>query len=303
MNRVRRQLFHLGLWAFLGTAAGAAPSASAAGGGDSSAASSPPPDKSRYSLLNPTPKEALREFSPNRPSQSTGPFTVDAGHFYLEADFANFQLDLGPQRTDRWSVFPFVLRAGLTDRVELSLSFENYLNERTRESARGHLVSDRTRSGIGNLGLQLRVNLFGNDRGDVALALVPQITVPTSTAGLGNGSVEGGLIIPLALKLPAGFQLGLQAEFDARRDPGDRHYAATFVNAAILSRSILPKVQGYVEFFSTVNAGPGSQFAGQFDTGLVWTPVENLQIDFGCNFGVTRAAPDYQPFAGFAVRF
>lgn len=29
----------------------------------------------------------------------------------------------------------------------------------------------------------------------------------------------------------------------------------------------------------------------------------NLQLDLGCNFGVTEAAPDYSPFVGFSARF
>jgi hypothetical protein len=29
---------------------------------------------------------------------------------------------------------------------------------------------------------------------------------------------------------------------------------------------------------------------------------ENTQLDFGCNFGVTKAAPDFMPFLGFSWR-
>jgi len=32
-------------------------------------------------------------------------------------------------------------------------------------------------------------------------------------------------------------------------------------------------------------------------------PVENLQIDFGSNFGVTRASDRINPFVGFTKRF
>ena len=31
--------------------------------------------------------------------------------------------------------------------------------------------------------------------------------------------------------------------------------------------------------------------------------TDNVQLDCGCNFGLTGSAPDYQPFAGFSVRF
>ncbi len=39
------------------------------------------------------PDDQQRDFNPDRPSQFTGPFTVDAGHFQLEMDLANYTLD------------------------------------------------------------------------------------------------------------------------------------------------------------------------------------------------------------------
>ena len=47
-----------------------------------------PPDKSGYSLFHPVPRELMRELTPDRPDKTEGPFTVDAGHYQLEMDFA-----------------------------------------------------------------------------------------------------------------------------------------------------------------------------------------------------------------------
>src|ERR1039458_2338197 len=52
-----------------------------------------PPDKNGYNLFNPTPDEYMREMSPDRPDKTDSPFTVDAGHFQLEMDYANFTYD------------------------------------------------------------------------------------------------------------------------------------------------------------------------------------------------------------------
>jgi hypothetical protein len=49
-----------------------------------------PADKSMYSLLNPTPADAMRAFSPERPAKILNPFTVDAGHFQIESDFLSY---------------------------------------------------------------------------------------------------------------------------------------------------------------------------------------------------------------------
>ena len=49
-----------------------------------------PPDKSGYNLFNPTPDQYMREISPDRPDKTESPYTLDAGHFMLEMDFANY---------------------------------------------------------------------------------------------------------------------------------------------------------------------------------------------------------------------
>ncbi|MEO6870694.1 MAG: hypothetical protein ABI233_00570 [Chthoniobacterales bacterium] len=39
------------------------------------------------------------------------------------------------------------------------------------------------------------------------------------------------------------------------------------------------------------------------DAGLVYQILANAEVDLGCNFGLTNAAPDYQPFVGVSFRF
>ena len=52
-------------------------------------ASPPAADKSDYTLFDPTPNAALRTFSPDRPTKSNGPITVDAGRFQYETDLVS----------------------------------------------------------------------------------------------------------------------------------------------------------------------------------------------------------------------
>src|SRR5882672_2422720 len=46
-------------------------------------------DKSGFNLFNPVPEELMREMAPERPDKTDCPFTLDAGHFEVEMDFAN----------------------------------------------------------------------------------------------------------------------------------------------------------------------------------------------------------------------
>ena len=47
---------------------------------------STPPDAPAHSLFDPTPDSALRGLCTDRPTKSTGPCTVDAGHWQVEVD-------------------------------------------------------------------------------------------------------------------------------------------------------------------------------------------------------------------------
>ncbi len=62
----------------------------AAPGAAAQETNSVPPDKSGYNLFNPVPENLMRELSPDRPDETESPYTVDAGHYQLEMDFANF---------------------------------------------------------------------------------------------------------------------------------------------------------------------------------------------------------------------
>jgi hypothetical protein len=282
-----------------------APPASWAGNNSTDSAESSPtpaPDKSQYNLFHPTPENLLRSFSVDRPSQSTGPYTVDAGHFYFEASALSYLFDQpdGGGSERRWNALPFNFRAGLTNNVELDLAYGSYVHLRLHDSG----APAQTRDGSGDLVLQSKINLLGNDGGKVAFGLIPFLKIPTNTNGLGNHSIEGGLGLPLQFTLPAGFALSFETGADFVRNDADTGYNPAFVNAVVVSHALFSdKLSGYAEFYSVVTAGPDSSNAAFIDTGLVYQILPNAEIDCGCNFGITEAAPDYQPFVGFGFRF
>ena len=261
----------------------------------------PAPNKSRYNLFNPVPDALLRELSPDRPDKTESPYTVDASHYQLEMDFANYTYNKSDGITAKvWNVAPFNLKAGLLNNVDLQIVFDNYLNVRTESSAPGGTT---TQSGIGDVAARLKINLWGDDGGETAFALLPYVSFPTATGGLGDHAVEGGVIFPLAVKLPHDFDLGLETAFSCLRDDNDSNYHADFINSITLGHNLGGKLDGYLEFFSDISSESHSGWVGTVDTGLEYPMTENIQLDCGCNFGVTRAADEFNPFAGITVRF
>jgi len=258
-------------------------------------------DQGPFSIFHPVPDPLMRELCPDRPDKTESPYTLDAGHYQLEMDFANFTyVQTDNTITRAWNITPFNLKAGLTHSIDFQLVFDNYEHVHTQDRITGMTT---VQSGIGDLTSRLKINLWGDDGGKTAFGLLPFVKFPTSTDGLGNNAVEGGLILPLAVKLPGGFDLSLETAASCLRNDQGGGYHADFINSVSCDHALIGKLSGYVEFFSELSTETHSGWVGTVDTGLEFLVSENVQLDCGCNFGVTESADDFNPFAGITVRF
>jgi Putative MetA-pathway of phenol degradation len=157
-------------------------------------------------------------------------------------------------------------------------------------------------SGFGDLQTRLKINLWGNDGGKTAFGIMPFIKWPLPESSLRNGRTEGGVIFPLSVELPAGWGMGLMTEFDFVTD-GAGGYDTEYFNTITFGHDIVGNLGGYVEFVALVTPESGEDWQGQVDAGFTYGLNKNTQLDFGCNFGVTDSAPDFNPFLGFSFRF
>ena len=247
----------------------------------------PAPDKSRHHFFHPTPRGEMREMSTDRPDQTESAYTVDAGHFQIEMDLVKFTCD---RHRPSWNVAPVNLKAGLLNNVDLQFVLDSYM----RESGGA--------SGFGDITARLKVNVWGNDGGATALAVMPYVKLPLDASNLRNGETEGGIIVPLAVALPGGWSMGLMTEVDFVNDGAGGH-DAEWLNSVTFSHGIAGKLGGYVEFVAVTGNAPGFDWEAQADAGFTYALTDDVQFDFGCNFGVTKSAPDFQPFAGLSIRF
>ena len=159
-------------------------------------AAEPPPDKGRFHLFNPTPRALLREMSTDRPDQTESPHTVDAGHFQLEMDFVNATFDRdrsggGDVRAEVWGITPLNLKLGLLNNVDLQFVLDTHVRSRVEDRVAGTV--DQA-SGFGDFQTRLKINLWGNDGGKTAFAVMPFVKWPLSQSSLRNGKTEGGAI-------------------------------------------------------------------------------------------------------------
>ncbi len=256
-------------------------------------------------LFNPTPATAMRELSTDRPDKTESAYTVDAGHFQLEMDIANFTRDRVQNatentKTETYGVVPFNIKAGLTDSIDLQILVDTYTHQRVTDYTAG---TRTTISGFGDITARSKINIWGNNGGDTALAVMPFVKFPTAQNGLGNGKVEGGVIVPLAVALPHGFGLGLMTEVDINHDALGGGYHPEFINSVTVGTDLTESVGMYVEFFTSRSAETGAQWNNTADLGFTFALADNIQLDTGVNVGVTRAADDINAFVGISFRW
>jgi Putative MetA-pathway of phenol degradation len=257
-------------------------------------------DKSGYSLFRPVPDGLLRELTTDRPDKTESPITVDAGHFQWEMDFATYTFDRTKHETTKaWAVAPTNFKLGILNNVDLQVVVETYNTQtaENRDTGRKQRVS-----GFGDVTLRCKTNFWGNDSGFSAFGIMPFVKFPTAADGIGNGAVEGGVILPLLLRLPADWDIGTELAAGHLRNEAGGGYHQEIIQSVTVGHDI-GKWSGYVEIFSDVSNEPHAGWVATFDCGVSYRLTRNVQLDTGVNIGLTKAADDVNPFVGLSVRY
>lgn len=259
------------------------------------------PPKSTYNLFHPTPTGRMRPMSTDRPDQTESPYTVDAGHFQLEMDFVNATFDREASlRTENRSIAPVNFKVGLLNNMDIQFVMDTYAYSRVRDRAAGSVAEV---SGLGDVATRVKINFWGNDGGRTAFGMLPFVKWPLPASDLRNGRTEGGIIFPLAVELAEGWDLGAETALGLVRNAANDGYDTEFINSVTVGHDLTQTLGVYVELFTLTNSQPGFGLQGQVDVGATYALRENIQLDAGCNFGVTHSAPDFNPFAGLSWRF
>ena len=257
----------------------------------------------QYSLFDPTPADKLRSLCTDRPTKSTGPCTVDPGHFQIESDLFNATFDrTGGVDTNTYLFTNPTLKLGVTRTLDLEANLAPAITVTTRDRATGARTSV---TGIGDLFLRAKLNLIGDDGGAVAVALVPYVKIPTARAGIGNGQVEEGVLAPISVSLPAKWSLSLTPEFDWLLDRSGAGRHANLINLIGLSHPVGAFTPA-VELWTDSNFDPAGRLTQySFDLGLAWIPPKqpNFQLDGGINLGLNKVTPATQVYIGASRRF
>jgi hypothetical protein len=259
-----------------------------------------PVDKTVFDLFHPTPTRYLREMTTDSTHATQSPYTVEPGHFQIEAilfGYSSFEQNSSKVKT--WNIGPINVKAGLFDRLDLQLILEPYRH--VYESEVDH--SQSTRNGYGDTTLRFKFNCWGNDSGSTALALMPFATFATSQEQAGREHFEGGFFVPFSAALPWEFYLGLSGSAALTKSNSEQNHHIEYTGSISLSRQLFGDLEGYIECFNGMSTEKGVGRVTTFDLGLLYWLTDNLQLNAGVDIGQTKSADDWYAFFGTSWRF
>ena len=257
------------------------------------------------SPAQPTPPAAAPTAAPaetpictDRPTKANSPCTVPAGDVQIESDVINWSRASADGVTFRTTLFTNpTVKYGVLANADVEVNWAPW--EQVRTTVGGQTT---TRSSVGDLVLRGKWAAISSDA--FSLSVIPFVRLPTASRDVGAGHVEGGLIAPMQVSLPAKFTLTLGPELDALENDDRTGAHVNIINLINISRSF-GKWTVYGELWNDQDFEPfGTVAQTTADTAVTYLLTNTLQLDAGANFGLDRNAPQQQQYyLGVSHRF
>ena len=254
--------------------------------------------RTEYTLSNPTPKEQMREMTTDRPAMTQSPFTVDAGHYQAEIEAFSLGQDRSGGTKTKMLTTEINFKIGVCDKSDLQVVLEPY---RSVEVSGSGTNSDK--DGLGDLDVRYKFNLWGNNGGETAAAVMPFVTLPTHSDELdANREVTGGIIFPFSAKIEKDWKVGVMLEIDLVRNVVDDGYVGQFIQSLSVGHNIAGDLDGFVEILNLASADDRAAGQAYFNAGATFGFSPDIIFDAGINIGLTEASEDFRFLVGISVR-
>ncbi len=255
-----------------------------------------------YDIFSPTPDDQLQPLCTDRPGKGTSACTVDPGHVQVEVDAYDAAFDRAGT-LDMATVISGspTIKLGIDSTTDIEVTLTPVLNQRSHDIVSG---ATARASGFGDVVFHAKFLLQGGS-GPFAIALDPYLKAPTASSALGNGHVEGGLVVPLSYALEDVWSLSMTPEVDVQLDGIGDGYHPNFVNVVGVSRTLGPVVLSG-EVWGDWNCDRGGTVQQYtFDVDAAWQPaaLHDVQLDGGIDLPLNGNAPDMQVYVGVSKRF
>jgi hypothetical protein len=234
----------------------------------------------------------------DRPAKANAVCTVPAGSVQVETAAVDWSLTRSPgTRVELLTVGSSYVKLGVSDGSDLEVGFTPHAALTTRD------VSESKLSGVGDVLLRYKQRLTAAEA-RVQVAWIPFVKLPTAGHGLGNGELEGGVVVPVSFTLSGQATMTIGPELDVLADSDGRGRHLALVNVVNVSAPVAPRLTLSGELWSNVNFQPGGTIKqASADAALAYALSKRVQVDVGANLGLTSATPDAEGYVGLSIRF
>ncbi len=231
----------------------------------------------------------------DRPDVADSTQTVPFGGLQIEAglEYARTGIAAGP--AERRLAVQALLRAGLTDRLEVRLEGEPLVRLRGAEEDTDH----------GDLTLGFRYRFLDSEEGRwwPSLGAQPFVKLPVSDAPIGSERPDFGFLALATFALPWQWSLDVNAGLAIVGQTRPNGHLLQALVAASLGRPVTDRLSPYMELFFASRAERDGRDVLGVGTGLVYLLTRGIAVDAGVETWLTGRGPDYAFRAGVSARF
>jgi hypothetical protein len=236
----------------------------------------------------------------DRPGKATSACTVPDGRWQIETGLADWTSQkAGGERDTSLVLGETTIKYGLTPSSDIEVDVTPW--QRLTSRVDGTHASS---TGIGDVDVLYKQRLTSADAA-MQVTLEPFLKIPTARHSLGNGEWEGGLLLPIAYaiaKTPLSVAVTPEVDWVANADGGGHH--AAMAQAASLGWAATDKLNLSAELWGEWDwdpAGTVRQYSA--DAAAAYLVSNEVQLDWGANFGLNRDTPGVELYAGISKRF
>lgn len=249
--------------------------------------------KYHYYLFKPCPKDKMRSFETDRPDATESPYTLDAGHFQFETDlFKTNWSKANGIRTIENSFNEFNLKLGITNSLDIELITATAVYTNI-----GQVNPIKSSAFFNTITIRVKQNIWGNDKGQTAFAILPFINIPTTP----NAKITGGLVLPISIALPGNWDFGSQIEFDFNDNQLGEGYHINPLVSATISHVLYRKLDFFVETIFQ-RESELRKYESFLNGGLIFNLNENIKLDTGIYYGLKNISSKVF-FIGLSFRY
>lgn len=190
-----------------------------------------------------------------------------------------------------------LMSLGLTSRIDLQLGVDLYLRQSL--SSKGLKY---TSSGLGDVTVRTKWLVWDDEPTGQNLALIPYVKLPSNTGGVGNHSVEGGLLVPWT-RSKGDTTFGAMAAVDVLRNDRDTGYEAAWQGSAFVSHKLFKPLAVYGEALLAIPPTGLSGWQASGGVGLKLEVSKHLALEYELIRGFNDRATDLLHYFRFDWRW